>query len=356
MIVQASFNFVIVITLIVSSFFIGRINNLTLIYTSSIAIVLTTALLPVVPNENLKIAVLFGTGIFIGLGLLGFLTYFWKTTIPEERGRVSGLIGFVALPINFFVAYIVAPGLGFLGTISLNIIVNLAIVVIVLLNPKKTMPTTKLIEEGGYFEKRTVLLYTIPWVLFSLVNVTLAKNASAIISQEASSTSYLVLLGLQFIGVVFGCIAGGTIADFFGRRLSLAFSLTAYGTSAALLGIFTSNEVLSFVYILNGLSWGILFTIYIFVVWGDLSNKDNCAKMYSVGLATYYLTIGIGLLTQISIPVVISSLATCVLVFLSNIPIALAPEISSSHFRERMRMRRYVKAIKKIGEEARNQG
>jgi hypothetical protein len=317
-------------------------------------ITLMAVLLFFAPNDGLKIAVLFIIGVFLSLGLLWVLTYFWKLTVSEERGRVSGFIGFVALPLNFIVAYLIAPSLDFLGTIALSIIVSLGILVIVLLKPKKEMSTAKKNAEGSYFEKRTVLLYSIPWVIFSLVNVTLAKNASVSISQQVSSSFYLFLLGLQFIGVVFGSVIGGTIADLFGRRLSLALSLTAYGTSAALVGIFTSNEVLSLVYVVNGLSWGILFTMYIFVVWGDLANNANCAKMYSVGLATYYLAIGIGLLWQISIPIVISSLVTCLLVFLSNVPIALAPELLSPYFLERMRIRLHMKAVKKISKQSRN--
>jgi MFS family permease len=251
------------------------------------------------------------------------------------------------------VARLVAPSLDFLGTITLSIIVNLGILMIVVLKPEKEVSTAKN-GDGNYFEKRTVLLYSIPWVLFSLINVTLAKNASVWITQQVSSSSYLLLLGLQFVGVIFGCILGGTIADFLGRRLSLAISLTSYGTSAALVALFTSNEMLSFVYVLNGFSWGILFTLYIFVIWGDLANKDNCARIYSIGLTTYYLAVGIGFLTQISVPIVTSSLATCLLVFLLNIPIALAPELSSPYFRERMKMRQHMNAAKKISKQSKN--
>jgi MFS family permease len=339
--------------MIISSFLIDRINKLVLIYISPIATILMTALLFFAPNDGLKITVLFVLGVFFSIGLLGLFTYFWKITVPEERGRISGLIGFVALPLNFIVSQLVAPSLDFLGTITLSIIVNLGIIVIVLLKPKKAVLTAKS-GEGNYSEKRTVLLYSIPWILFSLINVTLAKNASVSISQQVSSSFYLFLLGMQFVGVIFGCIIGGAMADFFGRRLSLGFSLTSYGTSAALVGIFTSNEALSFVYVVNGLSWGILFTLYIFVVWSDLANKDNCAKMYSIGLTTYYITIGIGLLTQISIPIVFSSLATCLLVFLSNIPIMLAPELLPPYFRERMKMKLHMKAVKKIGKQSKN--
>ncbi|MCJ7631041.1 hypothetical protein MUP77_01375 [Candidatus Bathyarchaeota archaeon] len=352
LIIQASVNFVIAVTLIVSSFLVDRIDKLGLIRTSSVVTIFMTVLL-FSPNKTLRTAVLFVLGVLFSLGIAGFVAHFWKMTVPEERGRISGLIGFVALPFSFIVTILVAPSLDFLGTITLGIITNLAILMNILLKPKKEGVTAKG-GDGNYSEKRTVLLYSIPWVFFSFINVTLAKNASFWITQQVSSSFYLFLLGLQFVGVIFGCILGGTAADFLGRRLSLAISLTSYGTSAALVALFTSNEMLSFVYVLNGLSWGVLFTLYIFVVWGDLANKDNCARMYSIGLSIYYLSGGIGFLTQISVPIITSSLATCLLVFLLNIPIALAPELSSPYFLERMKMRLHMNAVKKIGKQSKN--
>ena len=352
--VQALLNFVIAITLLLSSFFIHKINKLHFIYTSSILIMAMTFLLLFVPNELIKLTIIFVIGIFFGIGLLVFFTYFWNLTVPEERGRIAGLIGFVALPLEFVVDYLVAPSLDFFGTIILSIVISSGILLVVLLRPQKAVLTAKKNERGNFFEKRTVLLYSIPWILFSVINVILAKNISINILQQVSSSFYMSLMGLQIIGVVFGAMVGGIVADFFGLRLSLALSLTLYGTSAALGGIFINNEILYFVYIANGLGWGILFVLYMFVVWGDLANKDNCAKMYSIGLIIYFSTVGIGLLTQISIPIVASSLISCLLVFFSNIPIALAPELLPSDFRERIKLRLHVNAVKRISK--RNHG
>jgi len=351
-IIQASVNFIIAATLIISSYLVDRINKLGLIRTSSVVTIFMTVLL-FYPNNALRTAILFVLGVLFSLGIGSFIAHFWKMTVPEERGRISGLIGFVALPFSFIVASLVGPSLDFLGTITLGIITNLAILIIILLKPKREGVTAKG-EDRNYPERRTVLLYSIPWVLFSLINVTLAKNASVWITQQVPSSFYLFLLGLQFVGVIFGCILGGTVADFLGRRPCLAISLTSYGTSAALVALFTSNEILSFVYLLNGLSWGVLFTLYIFVIWGDLANKDNCARMYSIGLTIYYLSGGVGFLTQISVPIVTSSLATCLLVFLLNIPIALAPELLSPYFRERIKMRLHINAVKKMGKQSKN--
>ena len=345
---HASFNFMVAITLIPSSFIVDRINKVRSIYLSSLAILFLTIILFIVPNDYLRIAVLLVIGTFFSLGLLALLSYFWTLTSSEERGRIAGFIGFVALPINFIAAYIIAPNIDFISTLTISIVASLGIAVIGLLMPKKSVLTRKIKSEEIYFEKRTAVLYSIPWIIFSLVNVTLAKNTSLIISQQVSASSYLSLLELQLIGVTFGSIIGGIIADFFGRRLSLAFSLTSYGTSAALIGIFTNNEVLSLAYFTNGLSWGILFILYIFVIFGDLANKANSAKMYSFGLAIYYLTLGIGIVEQINIPLTVSSLATCLLIFLLNIPVLLSPELLSSSFRERIGRKRYLNTVKKI--------
>ncbi len=352
-IIQALLNFELAITLIANSFFVDRINIMGSIRTSSITTIIMTVVLFLAPNDILKIAVLFVIGVFFGLSLSSYIAYFWKQTVPEERGRISGLIGFVALPFSFIVARLIAPSLNFLGAVTLIILVNFGILLIGLLRPMKKVRKIEK-EHGNYYEKRTVLLYSIPWIFFSLVNVTLAKNASVWITQQVSSFFYLFLLGLQFVGVVFGCIIGGTVADFLGRRLSLVISLTSYGSSAALIALFSSNEVFSFVYIVNGLSWGVLFTLYIFVIWGDMANKDNYAKIYSIGLTTYFLSVGIGFLIPVSIPIVTSSLATCLLVFLLNIPIALAPELLSPYFRERTKLRLHMKAVKKIKNQPKN--
>jgi MFS family permease len=201
----------------------------------------------------------------------------------------------------------------------------------------------------NYSEKRTIILYSIPWIVFSLVNVTLAKNASTWISQQVPASFHLLLLGIQFVGVILGCFLGGIVADFFGRRVSLFLSLTSYGVSAALIGLFTSDSMLPAIYTINGLSWGILFTLYIFVIWSDLANEDNIGKMFSIGFATYYLSIGFGLLLPISIPIFASSLATCFLIFLCNLPIAIAPELLSPTFRDKIKIKLHIEAVKKIG-------
>jgi MFS family permease len=356
-IIEASFSFIVAITLLLTSFFIHKINKLHAIYACSISASIVTVLLFFITNNIFRLVSVFAVGIFFGIGQLAFSIFFWNSTVPEERGRMGGLIGFVSLPF-YFISIVSAETLDFLGTIVLGSIVSLLALVVILLRPEKIMLKAKNEERGNYYEKRTVLLYSIPWVMFSLINVTLAKNISFNALQQVSSPFYLFLTFLQIIATLFGTLGGGIIADFFGRRLSLAFAVTAYGISSALGGLIQNGAVFCFVYFANGLSWGILLTLYSFVVWGDLANKENCAKMYSIGLVIYYSTLGVGLLPiQVSqIPLVVSALASCLLIFLSNVPILLAPELLSSDFRDKIRLRLHMRAVMKIGKKSQNQG
>jgi len=360
LIVHSSFNFIIAIPLLLVSFFIHRFNKLRAIYACSIVTSIITILLLFTSNNILGSIIIFVAGIFFSIGQLAFFTYFWNLTVPEERGRVAGLIGFFSLPLYYIVDPLVAETLDFSGIAMLSIILSLGPLVVKLSRPEKALLTAKKDERENYPEKRTVLLYSIPWVLFSLINATLARNISLGIKQQVPSSFYLSLTVLQVIAAVFGTLGGGIIADFFGRRLSLTFSLTLYGISSALAGLVKNYEIFCFVYVANGLNWGILLTLYSLVVWGDLANKESCAKMYSIGLTTFYLAFGIGILLThqvLQIPLIVSALASCLLIFLSNIPLLLAPELLSSDFREKVKLKLYMNVVKKIGRKlSQNQG
>jgi len=358
--VYASLNLIIATILTLSGFFIQHFNKIRIIYECSITISIATLLLLFVSNMVLRLVVILVEGIFFGIGQLVSLTYFWSLTVPEERGRAAGLAGFSSLPF-FHLIWLKAQTFDFSGTVMLGFILSLGMLGIKLLRPeKKTLLTRKKDEKGYSPEKRTILLYSVPWILFSLINITLARNITLHFSQSLPSSLYIFLLVMQMIASGFGALGGGIIADLFGRRLSLSFGLTLYGISSALGGFVENYVVLYFVYVVNGLNWGILWVLYGYVVWGDLANEESCAKRYSIGLIIFYLAMGAGFLLshQISqIPLIVSSLVSCVLIFLSNVPLILAPELLASDFREKIKLKIYMNVIKKIrGKQSQNQG
>jgi hypothetical protein len=355
---QASFNVIIAITLIIASFLINRINKLRTVYACLILTSTLSVFLLFFSNIILRIVFISMIAVPFSVGQLAFLAYFWSLTVPEERGRVGGSIGFFSLLLHLIVYTTVATSLDFNSAVLLGMILSLGAFSVILLRPEKAVLTKKKGERGKYSEKRTIILYSVPWILFSLINATFAKNISFQILQQVPSSLYLFLTVLQAGAAIFGMLSGGLVADFFGRRVSLAFSLTLYGISSALAGIAGSFTVLYFVYITNGLSWGILIAMYSFVVWGDLANKENSAKMYAIGFIVFYVAQGIGLLPigqMLQTPLIVSALVSCLLIFLSNIPIFLAPELLPSEFRERIQLKFHINAIKKI-RQSRNQG
>ena len=360
-VVYASFNFIIAITLLLNSFFIHRFNKIRIIYECSIVTSIVTILLLFTSSIVLRLMIIFVAGTFFSTGQLAFFTYFWSLTVPEERGRAAGLVGFFSLAI-FNLVSLMAETFDFSGTVMLGVILSLGMLAIKLLRPeKKAMLTAKKDTKGYHPEKRTILLYAVPWVLYSLINATLARNISFHVSQRVPpSYDYMFLPISQLVGAVFGALGGGIIADFLGRRLSLVFSLTLYGIGSALVGLVENYEMFCFVYFAAGLNWGVFLTLYLLVVWGDLANKESCAKRYSTGLIIFYLATGVGsLLTHqlFQISLIVSSLVSCSLIFLSNIPLILAPELLSSDFRERIKLKLYMNVVRKIGrKQSQNQG
>jgi MFS family permease len=351
LIANAAFNFSIVISLMVSGLFIDKFNRIHIIYVCSIVTSILSSMLLITPSTLLRLLLVFIAGIFFSMAHLAGFTYFWSLTVSWERGRTAGLIGLFSLPINYLILFM-AEMFDFFAIIMIVVILGLMTLVIKLLNPEnKALLTTKKEDEERHPERKTFFLYAAPWILFSLVNATLARNISTNILQSIQTSFYLLLLVLQLGAAVLGAMVGGIIADFFGRRVSLVFSLTVYGLGSALIGLTGLYEVLHIVYFTNGLNWGILWVLYIFVIWGDLANRKNCAKIYSIGLTIFYTVTGVSSLIvsqTLQIPLVISSLASCLLIFLSNIPLLIAPELLSPDFRERIKMKLYMNIVKKI--------
>lgn len=294
-------------------------------------------------------------GVFFSIGQLSFLADFWKKTFSEERGRIGGVIGLAALPIYFVLSSFIAEILDLSGTVILAATLSIIPVIPLIFKNQKALTTTK--REAFCPEKRTIILYAVPWVLFCLINSTVAKNISSNAIQLIPSSSFGIIIVLQVVAALVGTILGGVLADFFGRRLTLSISVTLYGIGMALIGLVQNTLFASFAFFTEGLSWGILLTLYIFVIWGDLSNKENYTRLYAIGLMAFYFTSALEPFSTLiaQIPLVQSAFLGCTIIFLSNVPIALAPELQSSDFLEKIRLKMHIKAAKRIAKKYEDQ-
>jgi hypothetical protein len=346
LVLQSVFHFFAAIVLLVGSFLIRKINKIKIIYVCSIVNSVLMLLLLWNPFDIFELAVLFCMVVFVSIGMLTTFAVFGSVTVPEERGRIGGLIGFVVFPFYFMVNYFLGLNIGFFGAILLGFVINLLPLFGLLLNSSKTILESGKTQQVRYYEKRVFILYFIPWIVFSLINATLARNTTTIIQTQISSSLYFSLLSVQIVGIVFGVLFGGLIADILGRRFSLVFSLTFFGFCTALVGIFTSDLVFFIVYGASGLTWGFLFVLYIFVVWGDLSNQENRLQVYSIGLISYFLSLGLGSSIEVSMSLPQSALLSVLIIF--------APELLPSYVLEKIRMKMHMGAVKKL--QKKNQG
>jgi hypothetical protein len=325
-------------------------------FASFAAMAIKSFLLVIISSEIIRIVIILGMTALFSFILLALFSWFWSITQSQERGRIAGILGFVILPF-FLTAEVMMVNLDFVSTAVLGVLLAVVVLIVLFMVPKKTM-TSRRNNIGNSPERRTVLLYSIPWILFSLVNATLASSVSLNISAQVSSSFYLLLLAFQATFVALGALVGGVVADVFGRRFSLTLSLTLYGIGSALVGLFQNNTILLIVYATNGLSWGVLFMLYVFVVWGDLATERTVGKMYAIGLAIYYSALGVGLLSPSfsQVPLIVTALVSCLSIFLLNVPVLLAPELLSSDFSEKIRLELHMKAVSKIGRKSKSQG
>lgn len=344
-ILQAAFLFSIVISILVVSYFKNNLGKKHIIV-FSLATLVNLAFLFFSGTFLYQLFFVILIGVFFGISQLSAYALFWNTTESLKRSRVAGLIGFMAL-ICYFMIYFISLGLNYSANIALCFILISATTIGGIFVVEK-VDNTALRKKSMYFpEKRTIFLYTVPWILFSLLNVTLSKDIT--VTSEIASSLFLVLFGSQIVGGVCGALIGGYFADRVGRRLTLVFSVVLYGVSMAFKGFTDNGVALLFSFIGEGLTWGIFLTLYSFVIWGDLSNTKNVSQTYAIGLAVFYGTTAIGSLNLITgVSVVNSTLISCMLIFLAIIPIALAPELLPSEAQEKSKLQKYMATVRKI--------
>jgi hypothetical protein len=350
-ILQTAFLFTIVITLLV----VSRLNNnlgKRHITVFSLATLVSLPFLIVTNAFFYELFFIILIGVFFGIAQLAAYTLFWKMTGSLNRSRIAGVIGFLGLICYFILYFISSDILDFTGNIALCILL-FACTTIVGFFALNTVGDNSAISKAVYFpERRTIILYAAPWVLFALLNVTLSKNISGTTSATNSSL-YLVLFSSQIIGGICGALIGGYSADRAGRRQTLVSSVALYGVSITLRGFTDNTGALFFSFIGEGLTWGIFLILYIFVIWGDLCNTKNITRTYAIGLVAFYATAGIGVLNLFSdISVVDSTLISCILIFSAIFPIVLAPELLTSEAQEKSKLKKYIETVRKVADES----
>jgi hypothetical protein len=346
--VKIAVNLIICVFILLNDFIAKRINKLALTFMPVLLICLSFTFYFM--TTIVQIIAIIIMAIAFSCQIIQPFVFFRNTTTLLERGRIAGMLSLLILPIIFFLELIPLNSVNDLYFPLITLLLNVGYLLIITKGSQVTGQAVNLqnsLSGEKFFEKRVILLYLIPWIMFSIINVTLAQNISLAVISNMPEIIHISLIGLQTIGVCFGTILAGIITDFYGRRVALIASLTLYGISVVIQGIFNFGA-LSIGYFLNGTSWGLLFVMYFFVIFSDLSNKSNALKMFALGLFPYFIATTIGQIYQFILPdIPVSSLLTCLIIFLAIIPIFFAPELMSQDFIYNLKIKRHLKEIKK---------
>jgi hypothetical protein len=289
------------------------------------------------------------TGANFGFGLPACLGYFASTTESTNRGKLGGII--------YFLIGIGAFMISTAGTESLVVVTLIlagwkavGLFLIILLKPIKTnFPTKPSSSYRKIFSNKGFLFYFVPWAMFVFVNSlafpVIEKVFPADLVQSSANIEY-VLSGIS--AVIFGFFA-----DSKGRKRLTVAGFAFLGIGYGVLG-FSAGNIFGwwFYTVIDGIAWGCFVMIFIFALWGDLSEGRNGGKIYAIGVMPYLFSsfmrfsIGSTLGDAIGNYSTIFSFASFFL-FMAVLPLVFAPETMSEQIIKNNDLKNYVNKAKK---------
>ncbi|MBS7632730.1 hypothetical protein KEJ15_03795 [Candidatus Bathyarchaeota archaeon] len=297
-----------------------------------------------------------GWGFSLGLGMPACLGFFAENVSIEQRGRFSGLV----FLFSFLLAMLVNVSTELLGSFFIYVFFGLwrlaGIAPLLILHPEnKAFTSGKRLTEYklniGY-DKR-LWLYVLPWFIFNIVNA----FEELLLRDFVKATFPDHYVFFQLFSLLFhstSAFVGGFLSDLVGRKPMIIAGFSVVGIAYALIGILP-NAAPSwfFFFISEGFAWGMFYTLFVTVIWGDLAPKGSEEMYYFVGSLPLFIAAGfqllfagyVSLLSEVSA----FSLAAFFL-FLAVLPILFAPEtLPEKQIRER-ELKSYLEKAKKISE------
>ncbi|RLI40180.1 hypothetical protein DRO69_13250 [Candidatus Bathyarchaeota archaeon] len=299
----------------------------------------------------MNIAIIFLlSGISFGLGLPTCMAWYAECTTTENRARHGGgilfLIGLGTLLLSLLKLDITASTLILAAWRGSGLLSLLLIGV-----SEWSVGKAKTISYISILNQRSFFLYFIPWIMFCLVNYLSAPIVINYFGEEFVQTSTLIEGSL--VGIF--AIAGGIFADKVGRKLLTIIGFILLGLGYAILGIRPESLLSWYFYtIVDGIAGGIIMTIFIFTLWGDIAYNYRSEKYYAIGgspfLLSNLLRFIIGqYIIQTVLVYAIFSLASFFL-FLAVVPLVFAPETLPEKKIKERELKKYIEKAKKVKE------
>lgn len=268
-------------------------------------------------------------GVFFGTGAPVFLGYFASITKETNRSTISGATFFV---IGVFYSIFCS-----IYQITNSIIIGSSVLCILMLVAFFSLRRIEFSEVSiSYRDQSWKKLSSDRTFLFYLISMSMFLSAILIVSplvdstfvtsfQQATNVFSYIVLGVS-------ALISGFLGDKFGRKKLAMIGLLLAAISINILSIFPSNYMAYSAYdILDGLSRGILYPLFLFTIWGDLSKKGGSEKYYTVGCLPFMISIALvysfGTIMIGNFPLSSALSFVSLFLFASILPIAYATEI-----------------------------
>jgi len=291
------------------------------------------------------------SGVAFGMGIPTSIGYFAEHTATENRAKLGGLILFISSIGTFLLELAMSNDVVLNGLILTIWRLGGLIMYLFLKTVPESARDKRDVSFSFILHQRPFVIYFLPWVMFSLVNYLSIPVLNELFTPKVIESILLVESTLAG----FFAIAGGFLSDFFGRKRMTITSFVLLGLGYALLGIRPENLFSWYFYIIfDSIAWGVFHVIYIFTIWGDLSEGVSTEKYYMIGGLPFYVSNYLQILIGPYVAEAISMYAiftfTAFFMFLAVVPLMFAPEtLPERKLRER-ELRSYIEKAKRIRE------
>ncbi len=296
-------------------------------------------------------------GVYFGIGMPVCMGYYAKSTAPQNRAKLSGII-ILLIGLGYPLISIIGRNETILLAASLGVWQILGLISVLFI--KSVEPLVEQKERVSYrsvISNKTFLLYAAPWLMFSLINqLTMELN-----THYFSSGTFPAVLGQNFL-LIENILAGasaiicGFLADKKGRKRLALVGFVLLGVGYASLGLFSGNYFAVWFYVcVDGVAWGAFSMLFLVTIWGDIAQEKSSEKYYFLGVLPYLLSNLAGVLTGTYVSAnvqerTVFSFASFFL-FVAVLPLVYAPETLPNRILKNLDLNSYVnKALEKVKE------
>lgn len=325
---------------------------------------LMSIVMSIFPTGNLLVNLLISTvlGISIGIGLPSALSYFADAAHIGKRGVQGGItwsiVGFGILSIGVLLSMF---GLS-LESYLLAVWRIIGLVFFLALSWGKQEPVAKkrLEKYRKIIARRDIVLYLVPWVMFSLINFAETPVVNKFIGgwPDIAGLQFPVFAGfVTFALTGIFAIIGGIFADRLGRKRVVITGFIVLGIEYAVLGLFSAESFSWYIYMcFDGAAWGMFAAVFFMTLWGDLSEDFEREKYYVLGGLPYLLAGFVPILIEPLVKNIEQSNVSSAFsiasffLFVAVLPLIYAPETLPEKTMKDRDLNSYIEKAKKVAE------